>query len=369
MHRHHPNNERMKREYLTYLEQAKRMSPSTIDQVASSIALFEQSTGYKDFRKFHRQQAIAFKERMQHAVSPVTGKELAKATTHSRLMAMKAFVHWLHGRPGFRSCITYDDAEYFNPSANDERIAKAVRERPVPSLEQISSVITQMPSGTIVQRRDQALVAAGVVFGARDNALASLALRHVDLAHRTVFQDARTVRTKNAKTFASGFFPVDPMFEAVVRTWIEELVDLGYGPDDPVFPATEVRVGADQRFEATGLSRTFWRNAGAVRRIFREAFEGAGLPYFNPHSFRKTLAIHGEKHCRTAEEWKAYSQNFGHSSPMTTFNAYGPVAHHRQVEIMAALSSRATASPEGGSLSERQVQEILSNMGQALRAR
>ena len=115
MRKHHPNNEHVKRDYFTFLEQAKRMSPSTVDQVAASLALFEQSTGYRDFRKFHRQQAIAFKERMQAAVSPVSGRVLAKATIHSRLMAMKAFIHWLHGRPGFRSCITYDDAEYFNP--------------------------------------------------------------------------------------------------------------------------------------------------------------------------------------------------------------------------------------------------------------
>jgi hypothetical protein len=49
------------------------------------------------------------------------------------------------------------------------------------------------------------------------------------------------------------------------------------------------------------------------------------------------LAVLGEKICRTPEEWKAYSQNFGHSSPMTTFNSCGPVAPHRQAEILNAL--------------------------------
>jgi hypothetical protein len=63
---------------------------------------------------------------------------LAKATISSRLASLKAFFRWLALRPGFRSRLTYSDAEYFNASANDERIAKAVRERPVPSIEQIS---------------------------------------------------------------------------------------------------------------------------------------------------------------------------------------------------------------------------------------
>jgi integrase len=94
---------------------------------------------------------------------------------------------------------------------------------------------------------------------------------------------------------------------------------------------------------------------------------GAGLPYFNPHSFRKTLAIHGEKICQTPEEWKAYSQNFGHSSPMTTFNAYGPVTHHRQVEIMNDLGARLEEREPGKDISEGEVQAILSKLGQALR--
>src|SRR4029077_6881656 len=82
----------------------------------------------------------------------------------------------------------------------------------------------------------------------------------------------------------------------------------------------------------SGLTQEFWRTTTPVRQGFKEAFERVGLPYFNPHSFRNTLAIHGEKICQSPEEWLAYSQNFGHSSPMTTFNSYGPVAPDRQAE-------------------------------------
>ena len=125
MRKHHPRNERIKREYFNYLEQAKRMSQSSVDQVAAAISQFEQSTNFKDFRKFHIAQAVAFKERLQHHINPETGRALAKATIHSRLMALKAFTIWLAGRPGYRSQISYADADYFNVSANDERIAKS----------------------------------------------------------------------------------------------------------------------------------------------------------------------------------------------------------------------------------------------------
>lgn len=338
MRKHHPGNERIKREYLTYLEQAKGMAPSSVDQVVAAIALFEESTRYRDFRKFHRSQAMAFKERLQGQVNAKTGRPLAKATIHSRLMAVRDFVIWLAGRPGFRSKISYQDAEYFRPSANDERIAKAGRTRPAAALEEIRLALDAMPATTILERRDRAVFAFILLSGARDNAIASFSLKHVDLDRRTVFQDAREVRTKAAKTFTSSFFPIDPIFETVVREWIGELLALGFGPDDPLFPATEVAPGRDRRFAPVGLRRAHWKNADAIRRIVRRAFERVGLPYYHPHSFRHTLARHGEKMHLTPEEWQAYSQNFGHSNPMTTFTSYGQVPQYRQAEILAQLA-------------------------------
>ena len=52
----------------------------------------------------------------------------------------------------------------------------------------------------------------------------------------------------------------------------------------------------------TVLSGLHWSNATAIRTIFRQAFQGAGVPYFNPHSLRKTLARFGEQRCKTPEE-------------------------------------------------------------------
>jgi hypothetical protein len=47
-------------------------------------------------------------------------------------------------RSGYRSQISYADADYFNVSANDERIAKAVRTRPVPSLDDIRMALEHL---------------------------------------------------------------------------------------------------------------------------------------------------------------------------------------------------------------------------------
>lgn len=137
MRKHHPKNERIKRQYLTYLEQAKRMSPSSVDQVAAAIAQFEASTCYRDFAAFHYEQACRFKRILADAVNPITGKSLAKATIYSRLMAVKAFFIWLAGQTGYRARLTYSDMEYFNLSNNDARIAKTTHGGPAPTFEQI----------------------------------------------------------------------------------------------------------------------------------------------------------------------------------------------------------------------------------------
>ncbi len=366
MRRHHPRNERIKRAYFTFLEQAKRMAPESVDQVAAAIALFEESTNHRDFRQFHISQAVAFKKRLQDHVNPQTGRPLAKATILARLMAVKAFLTWLAGRPGYRSRIAYADAEYFNISANDERIARAVRVRPAPSIDEIRKVVTAMPTGTVIERRDRAVVAFAVVSGARDNAIASLSIKHVDPERRTVFQDARTVRTKNAKTFTSTFFPVGDDFEAIVAAWLKELAALGYGPDDPLFPATKVAPGPDRLFVPVGLDRKPWKDAGPIRRIFKLACARAGLPYYHPHSFRHTVALHGKRLRLTEEEWEAYCANFGHSNPMTT-QGYGVVSPQRQHEIMTAMATRNLGGEPNGAaqpirLDDDQVRLILDGL-------
>jgi integrase/recombinase XerC len=360
MRKHHPKNERVKHQYFTYLEDARRMSASTVDQVAAAIAQFETSTGHRDFAAFHYEQARKFKRQLDEGINPETGKPLAKATIYSRLMAVKAFFVWLAGQSGYRSKLTYSDMEYFNLSNNDGRIAKASVSRPAPTLEQVRQAVMSMPGGSDIERRNRALIAFAIVSGARDDAIASMLIRHVDLASRTVFHDAREVRSKNRKTFTSIFFPVGPDFEEIVFDWISFLTrDRLYSLDDPLFPATKVKVGESGLFESAGLDRLPWCNATAIRRIFRKAFETAGLPYYNPHSFRKTLGALGERICQTPEAMKAWSQNLAHDSVLTTFTSYGTVRQERQAEILNDLNLRIIAGTDADEPDPESVRKVV----------
>jgi integrase len=87
------------------------------------------------------------------------------------------------------------------------------------------------------------------------------------------------------------------------------------------------------------LERAHWSSAQPIRKVFCEAFERAALPYFHPHSIRKTLARLGEEVCKSPEEFKAWSQNLGHEKVLTTFLNYGSVAYDRQGEIIRGMAA------------------------------
>jgi integrase len=310
MTNHNAPNERIKRRYFAYLIEAQGHSEQTIDAVAKALARFEVFIRYKDFKSFHIEQAKAFKRDLAERQSDLTGEPLSKATLYATLTALKRFFIWLAGQPGYKSRISYSDAEYFNLSAKETRIAKATRPARVPTLEQIRHVIHHMPATTDIERRDRALIAFAILTGARDGAIASLKLRHIDMTEGKIDQDAREVRTKFSKSFVTTFFPVGDDIRPIAVHWVDYLrAEKLWGLDDPLFPATKVALGEDLRFKVAGLDRKRWNNAGPIRTVFKGAFTAAGLPYFNPHSFRKTLALLGGKKCKTPEEYKAWAQN------------------------------------------------------------
>jgi integrase/recombinase XerD len=335
---HNPNNERIKRQYLAYLKEAKRHSEATVDAVAKALSRFEEDTKFRDFKTFHFEQAVAFKKRLAEQQSQTTGGTLSKATLHSTLASLRRFFLWLAGQPGYKSRLRYSDADYFNLSDKDTRVATAQREKSFPTIEQVRHVLARMPSGSDIERRNRALLAFTLLTGARDSAIASMKLKHVDLVAGSVFQDAREVKTKFSKSFMTFFLPVGAEVRQIVADWVTYLREVQlWGNDDPLFPATETVVGENQHFEAAGLKRQHWSSAAPIRTIFREAFQAAGLPYFNPHSLRNTLVQLGETCCRTPEEFKAWSQNLGHEDVLTTFSSYGYVQTRRQGELILGL--------------------------------
>jgi site-specific recombinase XerD len=207
MNKHNTNNERIKRKYITFLKQAKGQNEATIDSVAKALSRFETYNQYKDFKAFHFEQAIGFKKHLAKHKNQQTSKPLSLATMNGTVRHLKSFVEWLSQETGYKSRIKYSDAQYFNLSEKDTRTAKTTRKKPVATLEQINHVLNIMPSDTAIEKRDRALIAFILLTGARDSAVASIKVKHVDMNIGMVYQDAREVDTKYSKTFTTYFFP------------------------------------------------------------------------------------------------------------------------------------------------------------------
>ena len=85
----------------------------------------------------------------------------------------------------------------------------------------------------------------------------------------------------------------------------------------------------------------------------------AGLPYFNPHSFRNTLVRLGQTTCQTPEHFKAWSQNLGHEQVLTTFLSYGQVEGPRQGMVIKELANvQITAQTSTDDLAAAVVQKM-----------
>jgi integrase len=344
MTKRHPDNERIKRRYLHFLKDAKGRDEASLDAVAKALARFEEHSKCRDFRRFHIEQARAFKAHLMDSKNVRTSKPLSASTVCATLGALRAFFEWLAQQPGYRSRIKPADAAYFTPPDNLSRVATASRYKPCPTLEQIRLVLGAMPTSTDTERRDRALIAFAIATGARDRAIISFKLKHIDLENGRVDQDARQVGTKRAKTFSTWFFPVGDDVLKIISNWVTFLrAERGFASEDPIFPKAKVDVGADLKLRAAGLERGHWANANPVREIFRGAFLRVGLPYFNPHSFRNTLVQLAYDLKLDPEQFRAWSLNLGHESCLTTFSSYGTIAPARQGELIRGL-----AAPQDG---------------------
>jgi integrase len=341
MARNASDNIRIKRRYLLWLGEAKGLSEASIDKAAAAIDRWFAFIGGADLRRFHTEKAVAFKRALERERTEA-GAVLSSASREAILRELRAFFLWLADQPGFRAKIRHADAAWFTPDRRDARAAHRGQWRPHPSPEQVRAAILNMREDTVFARRDRALMALLFLTGSRETAAMTLRLRHIDLANRCVQFDGRGVRTKFGKRFTTFFFPVGEEIAAILAEWVRELREgFLFGPDDPIFPRTEVRRGMSGGFEPAGFVREPWRAPGSVVKIFKDAFVTLDLPPFAPHSVRKTLTDLASAHCRTPEEFKAWSQNLGHDDVLTTFHSYGTLSPGRQRELIQGFSAEA----------------------------
>lgn len=332
-------NERLKRRFLEYRKYAKQLSEKSLDREISALERFDTWNGRKDFKRFHVEQAMGFRNHLEDTKSKA-GKPLAKSSMRAILATLREFVLWLSQQDGFRSKIKAADSEYFNLSRRDEAEARAAPTRPAPSINQAKHALRLMPDSTPHQKRDKAVFALLCLTGVRVAALASLKIKHIDLREKSVTQNPREVATKFGKSIDTFFAKDFVDAETALADWLTYLDQTElYGPDDPLFPATAVQASIGKGFTATGFHRNHWKSTEPIRKIVKQAFEAANQPNYGPHAFRHMLARHVTKNCTSVAELVATSQNLGHTDVLTTLRSYGQISRDEQRRLVTGDDS------------------------------
>ncbi len=359
-----PRNDRVKRDYLIWLKDAKQRSDATVDQARHAIDRLETYTGYKDFGTFNKEQARAFKQDLMGTKAQRSGKPLSISTIYHTLQAIKEFLAWLHGRKEYRNRIIPANIDYLSLTLGQERQAHATNPKKYATLDEYRKALFAMPTGTEIERRDQALIALLLLTCMRDAAVVTLKLKHIDITRQRVFQDPRQVKTKFSKTIETIFIPiVGEDVETIVRAWVNFLaIKKGFGPDDPLFPKTVNGQDEHHNFAPVGLSREHWASATPVRQLFRTAFERVGLPYVNPHSIRNTLTHLAYQLRLDGEQLKALSQNIGHDSPLTTLTNYGPLPIERQAELIRNLGQKPSTVASDEAMADKIAEKLAAKL-------
>ena len=339
---HNAENERIKRAYLIYLKEARRLGEHSIDAAAAALAKFEDYTKYRDFKRFHIQQAIGFKRKLSEQVSRQTGERLSRGTVHSTLNALRGFFQWLAMQPGYRSHLTYADAEYFSLPEKEARIAKTTFERPVPTSSRSCTCSGGMPAGSgcrLAQSCRDRLHAAHRRPRWRDG-LAEAQARRPRRGHgragrargaHEVLEDLHNLVLPVWRWGASdrrrlGVLPRDGEAVWSRRSTVSSNPG-GTGPRSPVPGRRAVpRTLVERHAHPVDLQ-------GGVRSA-----PACPTPTRIPSARRWPSSVNVV--CHTPEEFKAWSQNLGHEQVMTTFSSYGHVATDRQAELIRRLGQR-----------------------------
>ncbi len=332
-------NERIKRQYLEWEREARGKAESTVNNIRDAIYRFEEHTNFKSFKTITKQDIILFKKHMKQIKNQRTGRIVGMTYLLNTSKYLISFFQWLCSQPGYKRNVSTTDISYFNLSTKDIQIARSTPSKRYPTLEQIEHVVKNMPSETEVQKRNRALICFLILTGCRVSAVASIKLKHVFLEDKRVDQHPQEVKTKYSKKIVSYFLPVGELITEIFVEWVRFLKNKKlFDHNAPLFPRTKLTLNNHDQFSHQELDTNAWQSTTSIRTIVKEAFMAAGLDYYIPHSFRATLVKQvGYQYCQTPEEFKAWSQNLGHSSPLTTFTSYGSIDEFSQGEIIKRL--------------------------------
>lgn len=317
-------NERIKREFFEYLKGAKGFAGNSVTEFADGIGQWQKFTDNASFGDFGKSKALAFREWLATRATKAKAGKLAPATQYAYMRRVRKFFDWLAEQPGYKGKVLKGDVEFLRLSANDTRMAIAGSTRAKPTFDEAKQIIEGITGGSEIDRRDRAVISFALITGCRISAMVSLKMKNFDKRRQVVDQNPGDgVRTKMRKKILTPLFPIG--WEEPKRhflEWYEYLERKGFGPNDPIFPATD-KGFAPASYSKERVGQLSWSGTNGARTIFEKRCKNAGVPYYHPHSFRHLLVALMSEIPLTERQKRAISQALGHENVGTTFGAYG----------------------------------------------
>ncbi len=318
-------NEQIKRDFFHNLKGAKGFTDSSIDSFAEAVALWETFSNHEDFSNFNKTKAVNFISWIKVKETKTKAGTLTLSTQYNYVRRIKKFFNWLTEQPGYRNKTFRNDIEFLRLSNTDVRIATSGTTKPMPNLEDVKKIITNIVIKDEIDMRDRAMISFACITGSRISAIASLKMKSFNEESKEIDQNPGDgVKTKNSKKILSTFFPIgwdEP--EKYFLEWFTYLKSKGFESNDPIFPSTISQLNTDGIENKKIVSKKSWNDSGGARKVFEKRCIDAGIHYFNPHSFRHLVVSIMSKARLTEEEKRAISLNLGHENVGTTFGSYG----------------------------------------------
>src|SRR3989344_7232204 len=104
MSKYKAKNEKIKRKYFKWLQEAEGFSPSSIEGIEKAIWDYEMFNNDDDFAHFSADSAKGFKKWLSEKKLK-KGGTIGISTQYDRLRFLKRFFTWLSGQAGYKSKI------------------------------------------------------------------------------------------------------------------------------------------------------------------------------------------------------------------------------------------------------------------------
>ncbi|MBF0595422.1 MAG: hypothetical protein HQL22_10725 [Candidatus Omnitrophica bacterium] len=353
-------NESIKQRYFFLLRQRKGRDPKTIAIAERAIALYQLFSNDADFATFNMDKAVAYKE--DYLLKIINnGQPLSLTTRLMYLQDLQRFLRWMIKQPGYKRRITEDDIECLNISTKERRIASQNNPQPLPDLDYVVTLAGSIEVKSIIDQRDQALIAFTYLSGMRDEAIISLPLGCLNIKELVINQDPQQgVLTKFSKRIPGIIFNFDDVLLQYLIAWVDLLIKKGWGPKDPLFPQSKRSRKPGDLFycTATDIERKPWKDTESLRDIFMERSKTAKLPYFPPKAFRSSAVLLALDFAKTGKEIKAISQCFGHEFVATTLACYGNLLDDQLIKTLKGICFQ-KKEPTGKDKKLEQIAKVL----------